>query len=131
MGACQTTPTTTHDQGNQPSDLRTTQRNRKGPFPAPGHQPSQRHTGSNKERHTDSPTPTRPPGDQVTGSVKHCLLTTKAPMSAETSPIPGDAGLCRVSPVSPLSLTLSLSPLRSASRSFPGRAAVTLGGAET
>src|SRR6266702_2166247 len=58
MGACETTPTTTRDPGNQPSDLRTRQ-----PAGTPQAVPPQ-------------------PGDQVTGSIQHCLLTTKAPMGA-------------------------------------------------
>ena len=59
MGACETTPTTTRDPGNQPSDLRTRQ-----PAGTPQAVPPQ-------------------PGDQVTGSIQHCLLTTKAPMGAD------------------------------------------------
>src|SRR6266568_8472914 len=73
MGACETTPTTTRDPGNQPSDLRTRQ-----PAGTPQAVPPQ-------------------PGDQVTGSIQHCLLTTKAPMGAVLRGTAGCAGPVRSS----------------------------------
>jgi hypothetical protein len=112
MGACETTPTTTHDRGDHPatptpldpqealprsrSSAAAWRHQARSSSPAPAGaalralqlDPARR-DGTNRRRRgkatTTVPTPNTAAATKVTGSIQHALLTDGAPMGAETT----------------------------------------------
>jgi hypothetical protein len=109
MGACETTPPTTRDRGNQTSDLRTRQpAGGCSSLPIIGRRlpasssfvlaaarlralqlDTAQRGGTNRQRRgkatTTIPPRSRAAANQVTGLTQHCLLTTGAPMGANAT----------------------------------------------